>query len=213
MLRPRRRTALSVTAAAAVLIAAPLLTSCGTPYAGAAAVVGGKQIPVSAVQSRVDAVRAAQEKSPQSAQLIQASSDLQRNTVHSLVQRRVIEQAARNAGVGVTRYEIQQTRTAAEQQAGGSAALEAQLLQTYAMVPADIDESIRTDLLMQKLAAHYGADTQTATGQAAILKVLRTTSDKLGVEINPRYGAWDSAKLSLTAAKEPWVKTVTKTTT
>jgi hypothetical protein len=208
----RRKAALRVTAAAAVLAVSPPLASCGTPYAGAAAVVGGTQIPVSAIQARVDAVRAAQERSPQAAQLIQASSDLQRNTVYSLVQRRVIERAAKDAGVGVTPHEVQRARAAAERQAGGRAPLEEQLLQTYAMVPSDIDESIRNDLLMQKTAAYYGADTQTPEGQAVVLKVLRSASYDLGVEVNPRYGSWDPAKLGLNAAKEPWLKTVTKPT-
>ena len=204
----RRRTALSFTAAA-MLAATPLLTSCGTPHAGAAAVVGGQRITVTAVQARVDAVRAAQEKSPQAAQLIQASSDLQRNTVHSLVQAKIVDQAAKDAGVSVTTREVQQARAAAEKQAGGRANLEAQVLQTYAMVPADIDESIRTDLTMQKVASHYGADVQTAAGQAELVKVLRQTSAELGIDVNPRYGMWDSKKLTLDATKDPWLSQVT----
>ncbi|MFI8186286.1 SurA N-terminal domain-containing protein [Actinacidiphila glaucinigra] len=206
----RRRTALSVTAAAAVLLAAPLLTSCGTPHAGAAAVVGGEQITVEAVQAKVAAVRAAQEKTPQAAQLIEASSDLQRNVVHRLVQNEVIERAADDIGVSVTRRELQAARVASEQQAGGKAALEAQLLQTYAMVPADIDESIRTDLLMQKVAAHYGADVQTPEGQTALIKVLRDTSKSLRIDVNPRYGKWNSDKLDLDATKDPWLSEVSR---
>jgi len=208
----RRRTALSFTAAA-VLAASPLLTSCGTPHAGAAAVVGGRQITVSTVQAEVDAVRAAQEKSPQAAQLVEASSDLQRSTVHTLVQARVIDQAAKDAGVTVSRREVQQARAVAEQQAGGATQLEAQLLQTYAMVPADIDDSIRTDLTLRKVEQHYGADVQTAAGQAKILGVLRETSDRLGIDVNPRYGTWNTKKLTLDNAKEPWITAVTQTGT
>ncbi|MDX3096739.1 SurA N-terminal domain-containing protein [Streptomyces sp. ME01-24h] len=206
----RRRTALSVAAVAAVLLAAPLLTSCGTPHAGAAAVVGGEQITVESVQAKVAAVRAAQGRTPQAAQLIEASSDLQRNVVHRLVQNEVIERAADDIGVSVTRRELQTARTDSERQAGGKAALEAQLLQTYAMVPADIDESIRTDLLMQKVAAHYGADVQTPEGQTALIKVLRDTSKKLEIDVNPRYGTWNSDKLDLDATKEPWLSEVSR---
>jgi parvulin-like peptidyl-prolyl isomerase len=146
----RRRTALSFTAAA-VLAVTPLLTSCGTPHPGAAAVVGGKQITVSTVQARVEAVRAAQQGNPQAAQLIAASSDLQRNTVHSLIQDQVIEQAAKDVGVSVSPREVQQARASAEQQAGGAAQLRTQLLQTYAMVPADIEQSILSDLTLRKV--------------------------------------------------------------
>ncbi|MFE0626881.1 SurA N-terminal domain-containing protein [Streptomyces sp. NPDC058864] len=206
----RRRTALSATAAAAVLLAAPLLTSCGTPHAGAAAVVGGEQITVESVQAKVAAVRAAQEKTPQAAQLIEASSDLQRNVVHRLVQNEVIERAADDIGASVSRRELQKARADSEQQAGGKEALEAQLLQTYAMVPADIDESIRTDLLMQKVAAHYGADVQTPEGQTALIKVLRDTSKKLKIDVNPRFGKWNSDKLDLDATKDPWLSEVSR---
>lgn len=206
----RRRTALCATAAAAVLLAAPLLTSCGTPHAGAAAVVDGRQITVETVQAKVAAVRAAQERTPQAAQLIEASSDLQRNVVHRLVQNEVIEEAAQDVGVSVTRNELQEARGDTEKQAGGKAALEAQLLQTYAMVPADIDESIRTDLLMQKVAAHYGADVQTPEGQTALIKVLRDTSKKLNIDVNPRYGKWNSDKLDLDATKDPWLTEVSR---
>ncbi|WP_431945711.1 SurA N-terminal domain-containing protein [Actinacidiphila sp. bgisy167] len=206
----RRRTALSVAAVAAVLLTAPLLTSCGTPHAGAAAVVGGEQITVESVQAKVAAVRAAQEKTPQAAQLIEASSDLQRNVVHRLVQNEVIERAAGDIGVSATRREIQTARAASERQAGGKAALEAQLLQTYAMAPADIDDSIRTDLLMQKVAAHYGADLQTPEGQTELIKVLRDASKKLGIDVNPRYGTWNSDKLDLDVTKEPWLREVSR---
>jgi hypothetical protein len=208
----RRRTALSATAAAAVLLAAPLLTACGTPHAGAAAVVGGRQITVETVQAKVAAVRAAQEKSPEAAQLIEGSSDLQRNVVHRLVQNQVIERAAEDVGVSVTRRELQKARQDTEKQAGGKAALEAQLLQTYAMVPADIDESIRTDLLMQKVARLHGGDVQTPEGQAALIKVLRDTSKKLNIDVNPRYGKWNSDKLNLDATKDPWLTEVSRST-
>ncbi|MGK5549937.1 SurA N-terminal domain-containing protein, partial [Streptomyces sp. URMC 127] len=53
----RRRTALSVTAAA-LLAAAPLLTACGqTAHPGAAAVVGDDRITVSQLQRQVADVR------------------------------------------------------------------------------------------------------------------------------------------------------------
>lgn len=207
----RRKAALCVTAAL-VLAADPLLTACGTPDAGAAAVVGGTRIPVSEVQARVNAVRAVQEASPQAAEMIPASSELQRNTVHNLIEQRIVDEAARRAGVSVTEHEVQQARATAARRVGGTAALEEQLLETYAMVPSDIDESLRTDLLMRKIAARHGADMQTPKGQAVLLKVLRTTSDDLGVRVNPRYGSWDAARLTLDTADEPWLKTVTKAT-
>lgn len=49
----RRRTALSVSAMSSLLLAAPLLTACGSAaHPGAAAVVDGKRITVSQLQSQ-----------------------------------------------------------------------------------------------------------------------------------------------------------------
>lgn len=79
------------------------------------------------------------------------------------------------------------------------------------MIPADIDESIRTDLLMQKVAAHHGADVQTPDGQAALLTVLRRTADRLDIDVNPRYGKWNAQKLTLDTTKDPWLTEVSAT--
>ncbi|MFG3008544.1 SurA N-terminal domain-containing protein [Streptomyces calvus] len=204
----RRRTALLLTAAIAA--AAPLLTACGNDaHPGAAAVVGGERITVSQLENRVDEVRAAQRAAvPDEAQYQQAiarTGSLTRDTLHSMVLDRVLERAARDAGVRVTPREVQEMRGGLEQQAGGAKALEAAWLQQYGIPPQRLDDNLRLQLQAQKLAQQLGTD----TSRPEFWKALSSASKDLGVDLNPRYGSWDAEKSSRVDAKTPWVRDIT----
>ncbi|WAZ22228.1 SurA N-terminal domain-containing protein [Streptomyces cinnabarinus] len=203
----RRRTALLLSAAIA---AAPLLTACGNDaHPGAAAVVGDQRITVSQLENRVNEVRAAQRAAvgdeAQYAQAVARTGSLTRDTLHGMVLDRVLHQAAEDAGVTVSRKEIQQMRSGLEQQAGGAEALETAWLQEYGVAPERLDENLRLQLEAQKLAAALGTD----TSRPEFWKALSEASEKLDVDLNPRYGTWDVEKSSRVDAKTPWVREVT----
>ncbi|MFH8464185.1 SurA N-terminal domain-containing protein [Streptomyces sp. NPDC017991] len=204
----RRRTAFLLTAA--LVTAAPLLTACGSDaHPGAAAVVGDDRITVSQLENRVNEVRTAQRAATtgeaQYEQAIAKSGGLTRDTLHGMVLDRVLHRAADDAGVTVTRKEIQQARAGLEQQAGGAKALEVSWLQQYGVPPERLDDNLRVQIEAQKLAAALGTD----TSQPAFWKALSEASKKLDVDLNPRYGNWDVEKSSRVDAKLPWVRDVT----
>ncbi|MFD6493734.1 SurA N-terminal domain-containing protein [Streptomyces sp. NPDC060188] len=208
----RRRTALVLSAA--IVAAAPLLTGCGSDaHPGAAAVVGGQRITVAQLESRVNEVRSAQRAATkdeaQYEQAIAKTGTLTRDTLHGMVLDRVLDRAAKNEGVSVTRKDSQQMRSALEQQAGGSKALETAWLQNYGVAPKRLDDSLRTEIEAQKLASALGADMNTTDGKAVFWKAMSTASKQLHVDLNPRYGAWDVQKSSRVDAKTPWLREVT----
>ncbi|GAQ57437.1 SurA N-terminal domain-containing protein [Streptomyces acidiscabies] len=203
----RRRTALLLTATIAA--AAPLLTACGNDaHPGAAAVVGGQRITVSQLENRVNEVRSAQRASvkddAQYAQAIAQTGTLTRDTLHGMVLDKVLQKAAENAGVAVSRREVQQMRAGLEQQAGGPEGLETAWLQQYGVPPQRLDENLHLQLEAQKLAAKLGTD----TSQPAFWNALSTASKELGVDLNPRYGGWDVKKVSRVDAATPWVREI-----
>ncbi|MCP3820566.1 SurA N-terminal domain-containing protein [Streptomyces sp. A3M-1-3] len=205
----RRRTALTVSAA--LLGAAPLLTACGSEgHPGTAAMVGGERIAVSSLQAQVKDVREAQNGSPQAEQLIQSTGRLPQAKLNSMILDRILERAAADAGVEVSPKDLQTARKDAEQQAGGAEPLQQLMLQQRGVAPDQIDQALREDVLVNKLAAALGADLGTPDGQAKIVQSLAGTSKVLGVEVNPRYGAWDDQKIQLTGSKTPWITQVTK---
>ncbi|CQR63635.1 SurA N-terminal domain-containing protein [Streptomyces leeuwenhoekii] len=203
----RRRTAFLVTAAIA---AAPLLTACGNDARpGAAAVVGGQRITVAQLEDRVDEVRTAQRAAvrddAQYAQAVARTGTLTRTTLQSMVLDRVLHRAAQDAGVTVSRKEVQQMRTGLERQVGGAQALETAWLEQYDVAPERLDDNLRLQLEAQKLAEKLGTD----TGRPEFWKALSEASKKLDIDLNPRYGTWDVDKSSRADVKTPWVRDVT----
>ncbi|MEW1643333.1 MULTISPECIES: SurA N-terminal domain-containing protein [unclassified Streptomyces] len=204
----RRRTALVLTAVIAA--AAPALTACGNDaHPGAAAVVGGQRITVAQLQNRVNEVRTAQRASVQNEaqyeRAVATTGGLTRETLYGMVFDQVVHRAAQDAGVVVTRKDIQDMRAGLAQQAGGSKALEATWLAQYGVPPQRLDENLRLQVEGRKLAAKLGTDTT----QPAFWKALSTASKELHVDLNPRYGTWDVEKSSRVDAKTPWVREVT----
>ncbi|MEV7958189.1 SurA N-terminal domain-containing protein [Streptomyces sp. NPDC088141] len=205
----RRRTALVVSAA--LLAGAPLLTACGSQaHPGAAALVGGDRIEVSTLQGQVAAVREAQRDSKDASQLIDKSGQLSRAKLHGMIFDRVLDRAARDAGVTVSRNEIQQMRSAAAAQSGGEAQLRTAMLQQSWVAPDQIDAVLREQVQLTKLAQALGADLQQPTGQKAVGDALSKASKALKVDVNPRYGAWDDKQTQLANYKAPWITQVTK---
>ncbi|MFF0017178.1 SurA N-terminal domain-containing protein [Streptomyces sp. NPDC005374] len=204
----RRRTALVLSAALAA--AAPLLTACGSDaHPGAAAVVGNQRITVAQLENRVTEVRDAQRTvaTDQNAQAVPEKGTLARAVLHNMVLDRVLHRAAENAGVTVTRKEVQELRSALEQQAGGAKALEAAWVDQYGIAPERLDDNLHLRLEAQKLATDLG----TETGTPAFWSALSKASKELDVDLNPRYGTWDVKTSSRVDTKTPWVREVTTT--
>ncbi|WP_327367835.1 SurA N-terminal domain-containing protein [Streptomyces sp. NBC_01217] len=208
----RRRTALTVSAA--LLAGAPLLAACGNQaHPGAAALVGGDRIEVSTLQGQVAAVREAQRESKDATQLIDKSGQLSRAKLHGMIFDRVLDRAAQDAGVTVSRNEIQQMRKAAAAQSGGEAQLRTAMLQQSWVAPAQIDAVLREQVQLTKLAQALGADLQQPEGQKAVGDALSKASKALSIDVNPRYGAWDDKQTQLANYKAPWITQVTKPAT
>ncbi|MER5492097.1 SurA N-terminal domain-containing protein [Streptomyces sp. NPDC002454] len=213
----RRRTAVTLSAAA-LLAATPLLTACGNDARpGAAAVVGEQRITVEQLEGRVNAVRAAQrtaiEDDAQYAQVLAGSGELTRSTLHTMVLDRVLARAAHDAGVGVTRKDVQQLRKGLALQAGGEKGLQAAWLQQYNVPPSQLDASLRTEVSAQKLSEALGADMNTPAGQRTFWKALGNASEALGVRLNPRYGTWsvaENGRVGRVDAPTPWVRAVSE---
>ncbi|MCA1218051.1 SurA N-terminal domain-containing protein [Streptomyces sp. 8L] len=203
--RRRALFSLSVTLVAGV----PLLAACGSaPHPGAAAGVGGQRIPVSALQGQVDEVRTAQQASPQAAELISNSAQLSQAKLNGMIFDRILDRAAHDAGVSASRHEVQTARRQAAASGGGERQFEATLLQQGALTPGQIDDAVRRDVLMSKLAKAVGGDTTTPAGQQKVLAALARTSKDMRVDVNPRYGSWDNAKVALASTKTDWIKQV-----
>lgn len=202
----RRRSALSVTAVA-LLAATPLLTGCGSDaHPGAAAVVDGDRITVSQVQAQARDVRAAQGESKDADQLIKGTGRLSRSTLNSMIFDKVLARAAEDAGVSASRADVQRIREQAEKAAGGADRLREMWLQQYSIGPGQLEDTLRNQVLMDKLAESLGADRTTPEGQEKVVGALQKASESMGIDVNPRFGTWNDEQVLLDTVQEPWLR-------
>ncbi|WP_019549797.1 SurA N-terminal domain-containing protein [Streptomyces sulphureus] len=207
MERRRRRSALSLCSAAALVTAVPLLSACGQDtHPGAAAVVDGSRISESQLQSQVGEVRKAQRAAPQGEQMIKQTGRLTKATLDGMIRERIVAHAAEEAGIHVTRRQLQQERRDFERQAGGAKRLEQALLQQQAIAPGEIDSQLRMQLRIDRIAQREGIDPRTPQGNAALTRKLQGVSKAMSIDVNPRYGEWDQRKTALGEARSPWLR-------
>jgi hypothetical protein len=203
----RRRTAVPL-AAAALLLASPALTACGSGpvHTGAAAVVGDHRITVATLQSEVNDLREAAAKSPQGQQLLDSAGNLPSQMLGRLVEDQVLDRALADDGLTVTDADVAQEHQAALQQFGGSETqLDATLLTQYGVAPQDVDHFFRRNAAFSKLIQHLGFQPGSDGGNAALQQAVVKTSQSMGVTINPRYGTWDAKKGTIGSVSDPWV--------
>ncbi|WP_165990225.1 SurA N-terminal domain-containing protein [Streptomyces sp. YIM 98790] len=199
----RRTSALSLSAAAAVLLTAPMLTGCSTDsHPGAAAVVGDQVISIAEVQDYVKEVRDGQLALPNAEDELAESSSLTRSIVHREVFYALVELAAEEAGIEVSTREVQDQRALTEQRLGSPEALEEQAIDEH-FAPSRLDDVFRDALLESKVWQHYGND------DAQIAAALKDAASEAGVTLNPRYGSWDPEAFAITEPDTPWLKTLT----
>ncbi|GAA2977034.1 SurA N-terminal domain-containing protein [Streptomyces fulvorobeus] len=205
----RSRTALAVSAA--LLVGVPLLSACGSEtHPGAAALVGGDRIEVSVLQAQVADVRSAQESARESEQLVKSSGQLSRAKLHGIIFGRVLDRASKDAGVTVSRKEVQEMRLAAAAQSGGDEQLRAMMLQQRWVAPDQIENDLRREVQLPKLARALGTDLASPEGQKIVGQALAKASKALDIDVNPRFGVWDDKQIQLGDYKAPWITQVTE---
>lgn len=206
----RRRSAVTVSTAAALLVASPLLTGCGgDSHPGAAAVVEGERISLADLQARVGDTRDAQREMPQGEQMIRRTGQLTRTTLDNMIRHRIVEQALEDAGVSVNRGEVQRQRDVYEQQTGGSKGFEQALLQQQGVAPSAADDWVWLNVAVGKVGKAWGIDPTTQQGNQELNKRFAKLSGEMDIVVNPRYGQWDAERSALAAAEMPWLNDVT----
>ncbi|BAJ30450.1 MULTISPECIES: SurA N-terminal domain-containing protein [Kitasatospora] len=191
-----------------VAVAAAALSACGTAPArqGAAAVVGTDRISIAQVEARVAAVR---DGAAASGAATEEQPGLARHAVSDLILGKLIAQALADRQLGVSQAEVDRARTADAKTLGGEAKL-TELLRAKQGVPAgDVDGFYRQQIGLVKLAG--GQDPNGDAGDAAIRKALVDAGTALHVEVNPRYGSWDTARIGLTDSTEDWLPKTVRT--
>ncbi|MGC0422599.1 SurA N-terminal domain-containing protein [Embleya sp. AB8] len=203
--RPRRAASRArVVAVGLVLVTGLALSGCSESKAGAAAMVGGDRIEISTLNAKV--AKLEQAFTAQHLPLAGSGAQLEANQAElvQLIQRRVVDEAARRNHISVTATQVLQARRTLEGRFGSPQALQNRLLQT-GVLPGEVDDFVRTEALKPEIAKARGIDLGSADAQARLNQYLGDVASSMKIQVNPRYGTWDSAKLTTTAATYSWL--------
>jgi hypothetical protein len=182
--RPRR--------AALALTAVLALTGCSPERLGAAAVINDETVTTDELQT---AARAYLEVVPGA-----DPADVQLAILQRAIVSEVIDEAARQVGVGVREGRVAAERDDLLPSVGGRDGLIrtlAQSQQPTILAPGDVDRWIKDRLLFNAIAAEISgrelAPDDPATQQALneANRLLSRTSRSMDIEVSPRYGRWD----------------------
>jgi hypothetical protein len=183
--RPRR-------AALALTAAVFALTGCSPERLGAAAVINNETVTTDELQT---AARAYLEVVPGA-----DPADVQLAILQRAIVSEVIDEAARQVGVGVREGRVAAERDDLLPSVGGRDGLIrtlAQSQQPTILAPGDVDRWIKDRLLFNAIAAEISgrelAPDDPATQQALneANRLLSRTSRSMDIEVSPRYGRWD----------------------
>jgi hypothetical protein len=175
--------------AAALAAAVPLLTGCNTTHAGAAAVVDGDRITIAKLNTEVEQVVDARASVPAEGTAPIPREQLANQQLMVLLQDRVIDEAARRAGLTVTATEIAEARHELEAQNDGPEGLK-RAAAAGGIAPERMDTYLRNRILQVKLLQSRGVKvTSEEAAEQALDGILREAAAGMKIKINPRYEA------------------------
>jgi hypothetical protein len=190
------------------VLAGAALTACGPLKPGAAALVGNDRITVAKLDATVKAWSKELPKYPAAQQIAQQAqaqgqqtpfdpSSPQRSALYQLVDMKVWDEVARNAGVSVSGGQVD----ALIARNGGMATLDANVVAEGLPTRYSRDYA-RSVLLRQAVLQRYGVTTATdqQSQQQALQQVAgsyQRAGRRLKLEVNPRYGSFDFRRMSL----------------
>jgi hypothetical protein len=161
------------------------LSGCGTPTAGAAAVVGDQRISEDTLNSEVQAVL-----SLQGLPATDSSNELITSTLNQMITSILIDELASREKVEVTQGEIDDLRLQYIAQAGGDEEFEAQIGQQGISIA---DVNIQVSKLGDVLSPNGEPDAKSG----AVFLAISELSSEIGTEVSPRFGTWDPENLTV----------------
>ena len=175
-----------------------LLTGCSN--VDAALSLGDTKITTAELQANVDSILAERAKVDTTQMQLDSGETLLRNQLNFQLLLAGFAEIAKELDIQITSSEIAGRRAEIIEQVGGEEALPNALV-SASIAPEDLDGYLRAILTTQKLGE---ALTQTGVGeadvQARIQELFVAKVNELKVDVNPRYGKWDSATGTIIAA-------------
>lgn len=175
---------------ALALGASLILSGCGR--VNAAVTMDGVTIPETKVQASVDAILAERAKLDTSSMQLMTGSTLNRSQVRFFIIAAIFDDLAKELKIEVTPTDLASRKQQIYTQIGGEAQLPAALVNAQ-IAPQDLDAYLRATIISDKLTQGLissGIAEADVNNKVSELVVKKAAA--LKIEVNPRYGKWDS---------------------
>jgi len=167
-----------------------LLTGCSN--VDAALTMGDTKITTAELQANVDHVLAERTKVNTADMQLESGESLLRNQLNFQLLLAGFSEIAKELDIQITNSEIAGRRAEIVEQVGGAEELPRALV-SASIAPADLDGYLRAILITEKLGqALVQTGVAEAEVQDRIQQLFIAKVNELKVNINPRYGKWDS---------------------
>lgn len=177
------------------VLAALLLTSCSSMNSGIT--VGDKEFSISDIQKPVDEILEARKSVDTSQMQLASGADLIRNQAQFAIISVLLDQIAADMKINFTSADIATRRTEIVAQVGGEQGLPAALVSSN-LATSNLEPYIKVRLIIDKLTSDFievGASPEQAS--EGVSRLIVAAAEKLGVEINPKYGTWNPITASI----------------
>ena len=162
-----------------------------------AASIGEREIRLSELQAQVDSILDERTKVDTSQMQLATGEDLARSQLSFLISNLVIEAIAVDQDIKISNSDIESYRIQVIQNIGGQEMLPS-VLANAAIPAASLTDVLRRDLIIQAISsAATGAGASDAQVNELIQGLVSKKAEELKIEINPRYGTWDSASFAI----------------
>ncbi|MFM7542634.1 MAG: SurA N-terminal domain-containing protein [Actinomycetales bacterium] len=169
----------------------------GCSQMDSAASVGKTEIKLETLQSRIDSILAERSKVDTSQMQLENGDVLTRSQLAFLISNLILDEIAKDAEIEVTEADLEAYKVEIFQSIGGEKMLPTVLVNA-SIAPEALTDVLRRDLILRKIGtslSETGADDGTINQM--IQTLVTKKSDELKVVVNPRYGKWDAATISV----------------
>jgi hypothetical protein len=178
------------------------ISACQPVKAGSAAIVGSSSLSETDVNAQAQEVLAAVTKGGASAATLDLAQ-VNQHIVGNWVQGELIARIATRLNISVSQGDVDRFLANLVTKSGQTRSqIEASAAAQGGIAPSQLDAVATTLLLGQQIEKQLlPSGTSTEQG-AALVKELDSEATRAGLEINPRYGAWDAAHGTVGAAPD-----------
>jgi hypothetical protein len=182
-----------------IAVLALFLSSCS--QVDSAATIGDEKITIAALQDQVDLILEEREGIDTTQMSLQSGEELTRSQLSYMISNLIINQVAQEEKIEIEQAEIDAYKIEIYANIGGEENLP-NVLVSAAIPSTSLDNVLRRDLILRKITdGAIAAGVSEAEVNDLIQEIVTKKAAALKVEINPRYGIWEAAHLTVVAAE------------